>query len=69
LGVHLISPDEELEVERYWIDQDREIAKPYRLWYPFMILVRPDGYIGLTAKGFSKKKVDFYFETLLSASF
>ncbi len=69
MGVHLISPDEELEVDHYWIDQDKEIAKPYRLGYPFMILVRPDGYIGLTAKGFSKKKVDFYFQTLLSASF
>lgn len=69
MGIHIISPDEDLPDEHYWIDTDRAIAKPYRLFNPFMVLVRPDNHIGLIAKGLHEEKVHAYFKELLSAYF
>lgn len=65
LGVHIISSDDDLELEHYWIDPNKIMASPFHLGYPFMILVRPDQHIGLSTRRLSKKKVASYFEDQL----
>lgn len=68
LGIHLICTEECPNLEHYWIDRKQIMGSPFKLLYPFMVLVRPDQHIGLTCRRLKKKKIEHYFEVLLGIS-
>lgn len=68
LGIHLICSEECTNLEHYWIDLNQTMGSPFKLFYPFMVLVRPDQHIGLTSRRLKKKKIEHYFEGLLGIS-
>ena len=65
LKVHLITSDENLIGEDLWLDKKGLSTKPYCLRSPFMVMVRPDRYIGMTQRGLKEVKIKGYFQDLL----
>ncbi len=68
LKIHLVCTSAEIEQNDCWIDENLQSSSPYRLGNNFLVIVRPDKYIGMTKKGLKKEAVEEYFQELLHSS-
>ncbi|MCH9632718.1 MAG: Pentachlorophenol 4-monooxygenase [Chlamydiae bacterium] len=65
LKIHLISNSLEISESNAWLDVGGLNAAPYKIGKTFMVMVRPDGYIGVISKKIKTKKIESYFHDLI----